>query len=155
MVHTTLIGAHGASGLAALAVGSLALHQPCQGGQTAFRVYLGALWLMVLCLLLVVALDWSTLAGLSRLLFGALLALALYMAWRGRRAGQVLQRREAGRRGGYVEDIGFTLIALFDGFVIIGALDLGVPLWLVVAIGVLGVVVGRSAISRTKRRAIA
>src|SRR6516225_2315780 len=56
MVHTTLIGAHGASGLAALAVGSLALHQPCQGGQTAFRVYLGALWLMVLCLLLVVAL---------------------------------------------------------------------------------------------------
>jgi hypothetical protein len=36
---------------------------------------------------------------------------------------------------------GFTLIALFDGFVLIGAFDLEAPLWLVVAVGVLGVLI--------------
>jgi hypothetical protein len=48
--------------------------------------------------------------------------------------------------------MGFTLIALFDGFVIISALDLGAPSWLVVAPGVLGIVVGRLGVRRVQRR---
>lgn len=40
---------------------------------------------------------------------------------------------------------------LFDGFVIISALDLGAPTWLVLAIGLLGIVVGRYALGRVKK----
>jgi hypothetical protein len=89
---------------------------------------------MVLFLVLAVALDWGTLATVSRLVFGALTVLALYVGWRGWQAFQDLQRRGTGWTASYLDDIGFTLIALFDGFVIIGALDLGAPVWLVVAI---------------------
>jgi len=48
----------------------------------------------------------------------------------------------------YRDDVGFTVIALFDGFVIVSSLDLGAPIWLVVVIGVFGVLGGRAAISR-------
>jgi hypothetical protein len=47
---------------------------------------------------------------------------------------------------------GFTLISLFDGFVIVSAIDLGSPIWLVVAIGVLGILVGRLGVLRLKAR---
>lgn len=150
--HTALIAAHGASGLVALAAGCLALRPPAQGVPALFRVYLAALWVMVLFLGAVVALDWGTLATVSRIAFGALVAFALVIGWMGWRAWQQLRRRRTGWHGAYIEDVGFTLIALFDGFVIIGALDLGAPVWLVVVSGVLGVLVGRSAISRTKMR---
>src|SRR5919197_3652329 len=150
MLHTLLIAAHAVGGTAAFAAGCLVLRPPPQGEPPTFRVYLGALWLMVLFLVLVVALDWGTLGTVSRLLFGALTVLALYVGWRGWHAFQDLQRRGAGWTGSYLADVGFTLIALFDGFAIIGALDLGAPVWLVVAVGVLGILVGRGAISRMK-----
>jgi hypothetical protein len=151
MVHTLLIAAHGASGLAALAAGSLALRPPARGVPAVFRVYLGALWLMVLFLLLVMALDWGTLASVSRLLYGALVVLAVYVAWRGWQGWQELQQHGAGWPDAYIEDVGFTVIALFGGFVIIGALGVGAPVWLVVALGVLGVLIGRGVIGRTKK----
>jgi hypothetical protein len=155
MLHTLLIAAHALGGTAAFAAGCLALRPPARGEPPTFRVYLGALWVMVLFLVLAVALDWGTLATVSRLLFGTLTVLAFYVGWRGWRAFQDVQRRGAGWTGPYLDDLGFTLIALFDGFVIIGALDLGSPVWLVVAIGVLGILVGRGAISRMKTLAAA
>jgi hypothetical protein len=150
MIHTVLIAAHAVGGTAAFAAGCLALRPPPQGEPPTFRVYLGALWLMVLFLVLVVVFDWGMLVTVSRLLFGALTALAIYVGWRGWQAFQEVSRRGAGWLGANLDDVGFTLIALFDGFVIIAALDLGAPVWLVVAIGVLGILVGRSAISRMK-----
>jgi hypothetical protein len=54
---------------------------------------------------------------------------------------QELECREDWRTA-YVESLGFTLIALFDGFVIVSAIDLGAPIWLVLGIGVLGVLAG-------------
>jgi hypothetical protein len=150
MLHILFIAAHAAGGIAAFASGCLALRPPPHGVPTTFRVYLGALWLMVLFLLLAVAVDWGTLTTGVRLLYVALAGLALYTGWRAWRAFQGLRRRAAGWIDAYLDDIGFTLIALFDGFVPISARDLGAPVWLVVAIGVLGILIGRGAISRTK-----
>jgi hypothetical protein len=53
-------------------------------------------------------------------------------------------------RASYIDHVGFTLISLFDGFVIVSAIDLGMPTWVVIVIAVLGVVVGIYAINRTK-----
>jgi hypothetical protein len=84
--------------------------------------------------------------------YSGLLVLAGYTGWRGWRAAQDLVGRAGARRTQYVEDVGFTLIALFDGFVIVSALDLGVPGWLVVALGVFGILVGRYGVQRAQAR---
>src|SRR5438309_7460983 len=68
--------------------------------------------------------------------------LAGVMSWRGWRAAQRSRQRPESWRVGFDEDIGFTLIALFDGFVIVSAIDLGGPLWLVLAIAVVAVLMG-------------
>ena len=87
---------------------------------------------MVLFLGIVVALDWMGLGLPSRVLYAALVVLAGYTGWPGWRAAYDLVGRAGSWRTQYVEDVGFTLIALFDGFVIVSALDLGAPGWLVV-----------------------
>jgi hypothetical protein len=152
MLHDLFIGAHAAAGVIAFIAGCLALRPPYQGVTTIFRVYLGTLCLMVLFLLAVEGVDWGTLSTDVRLLYVALSALALYTVWRGWRALQDLRHEGGDRSAAYVDNIGFTLIVLFDGFVIVGAIDLGAPVWAVVVIGVLGVLVGRQAISWTKAR---
>ena len=154
MLHNLLIATHAASGVAAFILGSLALRPRLQRGvPLTFPFYLGTLWLMVLFLLAVVAADWSTLASKSRVLFVTLLLLAVYMGGRGWHAWQDLRRRGAHWQEHYVDDIGFTLIALFAGFVIIASLDLGAPVWLVVGVGVLSVLAGRRGVSWARMRA--
>ncbi len=88
----------------------------------------------------------------TRVLYSGLLALAAYTGWRGWRASRDLFGRAGDWRAQYVENLGFTVIALFDGFVIVTAMDLGAPGWLVVAIGAVGILAGRLAIKRTQKR---
>jgi hypothetical protein len=52
----------------------------------------------------------------------------------------------------HVDDLGFILIALFDGFVIVAAIDLGAPVWIVIPLALLAVLVGHRAIQRFKSR---
>jgi hypothetical protein len=51
-----------------------------------------------------------------------------------------------------MEHVGLTLIALWEGFVIVLAIDLGAPGWLVV-LAVLGVVLGNRALHWAEARA--
>jgi hypothetical protein len=133
--------------------GAVIIRPRVSGLSPLFRTYLGALWLMVLFLILVVALDWTHLTLPSQVLFGALTLSALYIGWRGWQALERLRNPVGNWQARYSDDVGFTLIALFDGFAIIGALDLGAPLWLVIAIGVLGVLAGRLAVRRVHETA--
>lgn len=151
MLHTIFIGAHTVTAIAAFVFGLVVLRPRVQGASAWFRLYLGALWSMILFLIVVVGIDWINLDLTSRSVFGALLLFGFYIGWRGWQALGKLRTRTAGWEGKYIDDIGFTLIALFDGFAIILALDLGVPIWGIIAIGVLGVVVGRYGVSRTKQ----
>ena len=137
MIHVLLITAHAA----------------CE--PATFRWYLGALWAMILFLIVVVAVDWMEIDLPSRIIYGALTFFALFIGWRGWHAYQDLHGPMPAWREAYIDDVGFTLIALFDGFVIISALDLGAPLWLVLLIGVLGVFVGRLGVRETKQHVAA
>jgi hypothetical protein len=153
MLHSILIIAHAACGLTALATGIFVLRPHAAGVSLLFRVYLGALWLMVLFLILVVALDWPQLAAGTMALYGALTLFALYVGWRGWNAPQHLRHPAGNWRAEYIDDVGFTVIALFDGFVIISALDLGAPVWLVLVIAALGILIGRYGVQRAQEMA--
>lgn len=151
MLHAVFIAAHAASGLVALAPGLIQIHPHTQDVSTVFRLYLGTLWLMILFLIAVVWIDWINLDQTSRIVFGALMIFAFYVGWRGLQALQNLCSQSVGWKESYVENVGFTLIALFDGFIVIGPLDLNAPIWPILLIGALGVLVGRSGVGRTRR----
>ncbi len=151
-LHTVLIYGHAFGGLLAFGLGCLVLRPPV-GGLLAFNAYLFALWAMVLLLFAALGVGWPELLPVSRFSYSALALLALYTGVRGVQARRLLQAQSVGWRGLYIGHVGFTLISLFDGFVIVGALDLNAPGWLVGTVGVLGVVVGISGVNVVKGRA--
>ena len=150
LLHTVLIYGHAVGGLVAFGLGCLVLRPRQQKESAVFRAYFVSLWVMVLLLALVVGADWAELPPVSRMTFGGLTLLALYTGLRGWQARRLLYNQTADWQGDYVSHVGFTLISLFDGFVIVGALDMNAPGWIVGAVGVLGVVVGISAINLVK-----
>jgi hypothetical protein len=50
--------------------------------------------------------------------------------------------------------VGFTLVALWEGFVVVLAIDLGAPGWLVAVLAALGLVVGNRALHWAAARAL-
>ena len=70
--------------------------------------------------------------------------------WRGWQARSKLagHRRELSA----VNDVGFTLITLFVGFVVILVNDAGGPAWLMAVLGILAILAGRRAVVRIKAR---
>lgn len=152
MVHTILILGHAVAGLAALVFGCLVLRPPPSVRSPRFRIYLFSLTAMFLLVVGVVAVDWVALGTGQRVTFALLLLLGGYTVLRGVQARRALQRMPAGWRDRYVDHVGFTVISLFDGFAIVGAIDLGAPLPIVLAVGALGVVTGILAINRVKKR---
>jgi hypothetical protein len=156
-LHTTMIVLHAAAGVTAFAAGCLALSPPAAERRAPLRLplYLASLWLMVAFMAGAMAAHWRQLATAEQAVFGGLLLLGLFMAWRGWAAWRLLRTREGAWRLPYMEHVGFTLIALWDGFVIVLAVDLGAPVWLVLVLAVLGVVAGNRALHRVEARAAA
>jgi hypothetical protein len=151
VLHTIFIAFHAVAGVVCFAAGalSLALRAP---RSARFRLYLGSLLALLLFVAAAIGVDWAGLGLAARLTYLGLLGLGLYMLWRAVNAGTRLRRQGRGWRSGYVDDIGFTLISLFDGFVIVSAIDLHAPIWLVLVIAVGGVVAGIQAMKRVKTR---
>jgi hypothetical protein len=151
VVHNLLITLHATAGVVSFAAGVLSL--PLTSARSwRYPVYAVSLLALVVFMVTVVAVDWRGLDGTARMTYLALIALGGYMLWRGGHAGTRLRRQPEGWRPKYLNDIGFTLISLFDGFVIVSAIDLGGPAWLVVGIAVLGVAAGILAMNRVRAR---
>jgi len=149
MIRETLIGLHAVGGGIAFIAGARVLVPPT--GHHAhrrwlFTTFLAALAWMIGFLLAVVAIDWPQLEAQQRAVYGGLCLLALYMGWRAWGARQALVLRSEGWRRRYLTCMGFNLVALFEGFVIVAAIDLGMQGWLVAIIAVLGILIGRWAI---------
>lgn len=132
MVHDILIALHAATGAIALLTGAFAIRD---GRFSA--VYLGALIATTVTLGAAVAVSWTSTDTTARVLFAAFTVLAVVMI-----ARAVLARRGDPHTHAYVEHIGFTLVALFDAFVVITVLNAGAPVWLVVAAGITTAVAG-------------
>jgi hypothetical protein len=154
MLHSVLIGLHAAAGVICFAAGLLCI--PLRApGSWRFRVYAGSLLAMLGFVIGSIAYSWVGLSVTTRLIFTCLAGLGLYMVWRASRAYLRLRRQAAGWQPKYLDDIGFTLISLLDGFVIVGAIDLGMPVWPVVLAAVTGVVIGVQAMEWVKTKLVA
>ncbi|HSD57742.1 MAG TPA: hypothetical protein VLB04_06135 [Methanotrichaceae archaeon] len=156
-IHNILIALHALGGIVCFITGCMVLVPPVRqhaGRRWLFNLFLGSLALMLVPLFLVIAVDWPQLDAARRVIFTALGALGLYMAWRAVQAHRALQAQPEGWRLKYIDHVGFNLISLFDGFVIVAAIDLGTPGWLVGVIALFGIAGGIWGVNIAKSKAL-
>lgn len=116
-------------------------------------VFLGSLAGMAVFVVAAMASHWADLSGVTQAIYAGLAALALFMVYRGARAYSAVGDQDIDH-GTYMDHIGFVLISLFNGFVIVAAIDLGAPGWMVGIVAVVAAVVGIQLIHRAKSREI-
>ncbi len=140
-LRTVFLTLHVAGGVLGLLVGLFSFHPP---QTTDFRLWLRrayatAIGVLAVFLVALVALDWSSLGPTPRIIFVALIGLAAVIVTRLFLAFRLTWQQPAGWHVPYMNHIYFTYISLWEGFFIVGLIDLGAPGWLVgaVAVGVL------------------
>jgi hypothetical protein len=147
MWHSALVSLHAVGGLLAFVAGCLALRRP-----SYLDTYFWSLVGCVAFLVAAVGVDWSGLDAASRGLFAALSALGALMVWRGAQARRIAASSSTQRSPRELDHLGFTLVALLDAFIVIGALDLGAPAWVLGVVAVAVAAIGHLWITRLKRR---
>lgn len=120
--------------------------------QRFFSLYWWTLIGMVILLAGAIVVYWTEYSGVERIIFPGLLALGVYMLYRAWSAKHLLQSQHDHWRHDYIKHIGFTLISLFEGFVIVSGLNSGLPGWLVALLAITGVLIGRWVIGLGQRR---
>ena len=143
MWHTVLIALHAIAGAVALLVGCVA-HR----GRVLFDVYLWSLVATIGFLVAAVLEGWARSDGGTRLLFGAFAVLGAVMV------AQAASARRLGLSPAYVDRVGFTLVGLFDAFIVVTVLNLGAPVALVVGSGVGVALAGHVALRVAKARLV-
>jgi hypothetical protein len=118
------------------------------------RLYAGALVVAVAALVPAVLVDWASTDAVARIVFGGLFGLALVMLVRARLALRSRPARTGGPTSAYLDHLGFTLIALADGFAVVAVIRSGAPGWLVGAVAVGVAVVGHVALQTAKRHLV-
>ena len=144
MVHLIIIVLHATAAALCFIFGALTLfpHLSHHSRMTLSTYYVGTLIAMIVFLAGAILAHLDRLEALQLKIFAGLFVLSLYMLFRGARARTVLRMQHDGWWTIYVDHLGFTLISLFEGFIIVSGIDLGAPGWLTAIVAVLGVVVG-------------
>ena len=117
-----------------------------------FNIYWGTLIGMVTLLAGAILVYWTYYSSVERIIFPGLFVLGIYMLYRAWNANLLRKAQPNGWTQAYIEHIGFTLISLFEGFIIVSGLNSGVPGWLVALLAILGVLIGRWMIGFAQRR---
>lgn len=152
-LHNVLIMLHAATAVLSFFAGCfliLSLRQV--SNQQLFSLYLWSLVGMVILLIGAMLVYWNEYSDTERIVFPILLGLGMFMLYRAYNASRLLKAQQNDWKLGYVEHIGFTLISLFEGFVIVTVLNAGGPGWLVALLAILGVLLGRWVIGVAQRK---
>lgn len=152
-LHTTLIALHALAGVVCFIAGSVVVSSRKHlSTRRLFQLYLWSLISMVVFLAGAMVAWWTVYTSIEQVIFVGLFALGLYMLYRGFRSRSLLQTQQ--RQGGStpIQHIGFTLISLFEGFIIVTFINLQTPAWIVALVAVLGVIVGRRVITLADTR---
>jgi hypothetical protein len=154
-LHNVLIMLHAATAAISFFTGCFLIFSLRQtSNQRLFSLYLWSLVGMLILLIGAMLVYWNSYSDTERIVFLILLGLGMFMLYRAQNASRLLKARENDWKLGYIEHIGFTLISLFEGFVIVTVLNAGSPGWLVAVLAILGVLVGRWAIGLTQRNVL-
>jgi hypothetical protein len=152
-MHNSFIVFHAATATLAFLAGCLLISSTKYfSSRRLFYVYSWSLIAMAILLAGAIVASWKEYSDIERVVFPGLLGLALFMLFRAWGAGVVFATQRKDWKLGYVEHIGFTLISLFEGFIIVGGLDIGFPGWLVAVVAIAGLLAGRWWIGSIKRR---
>ena len=144
---------HAATALAAFGVGLVAVDpRRARDHWWTMRALVGFLLAMTVFVAAAMASHWSDLDGIIQVAFTGLVVLAGYMVWRALHALRLGPHQTGGQPLAHVGDVGFVLIALADGFVIVAAIDLGVQTWIVAPLALGVVAVGHGSLNRLKER---
>jgi hypothetical protein len=151
-LHTLAIVLHASSATGAFIVGSVLLFQSNTLRQLQLaRAVLVLLILMEVFLVIAILSHVSSLPTITQIIFGGLTILGLYMIWRAVQAVTVLTNQHQEDQLKVIDHVGFVLISLFDGLVIVSALDLQAPGWLVAVVAVGAVALGIYGINVRKK----
>lgn len=156
-LHTSAIAVHTAGAVGAFAIGLILISKRSILWQTERqlgRALLVSLIIMEVFLITAILSHFISLATITQIIFGGLSALGAYMIWRAIRTVSILRRGPDGNQLAIIDDVGFILISLFDGFAIISAIDLQLPVWLVSIIAIGAVLIGIFAVNTRKKRLI-
>ena len=140
MLHDTLIAVHAATGTASLLTGVVVVAR-----HRLFALYLWSLVISIVTLTAAVALAWRGRPAATNLLFAGLVVLGAAMVRSGVLARPLRPDPSGPASQRFLDLVGFTLISLFDGFVIVAVLTRGGPAWLALVAATAGVIVGRAA----------
>jgi len=151
--HNTLIILHATAATLAFFAGCLLIFSPTYlSNQRLFNLYLWTLIATILLLAGAIIIYWKEYSDVERIIFPGLLGLGLFMLFRTWGAGLVFATQQNNWKLGYVEHIGFTLVSLFEGFIIVSGLNAGIPGWLVALVAIAGLLVSRWLIGLAKHR---
>jgi hypothetical protein len=157
MLRTTLVVIHAASGAGGLVTGLASLSPPRPGDDRGWwrRLYALCIGTLVASMVALVAIDWAGLDAVARVAFGGLIVLGAVMTYRIVRARAEASARGVGWEGRYFDHVAFTYISLWEGFVLLPALNLPLPQVSVPAVAVGVFVVAHWLLTRYRNRVIA
>lgn len=93
-----------------------------------FGVFLVSLIALVVFMVSATASHWTEIDVTARVSFSGLALLGFYMIYRGVRARS--KRTHIKQSDGYIDDVGFVIIALFVGLLIVPLIRMEVQVWL-------------------------
>lgn len=152
-IHNIITLLHAAAAALAFLAGCLLIFSSVYlSNQKLFSVYDWALISMVILLAGAIFVYWTEYSSVERIVFPGLLVLGIYMLFRAWSANRLLASQPNAWKNNYIEHIGFTLISLFEGFIIVSGLNSGFPGWLIAVVAVTGLLIGRWLIGVNQRR---
>lgn len=157
VLRTILVVIHASSGVGGLVTGLAALSPPRPADNRGWlrRLYLLCIAILLASLVALVAIDWNGLDTGSRVAFSALTALGAVMAYRITRAYRLASAQGANWQERYIGHVYFTYISLWEGFVILPALNLPLPQVSVPVVAIAVLLIGHALIARYKARVLA
>lgn len=142
---------HTISGLVCFISGCLLLSVKGKKYKNVLPVFIASLVGLIIFLVGAIISHWGELDTATRSVYIGLFFLSLYMMYRALRARQKLIANMS-RNLSFVDDIGFPLIALFNGFIIVALIDLGAPAVVVIIGAVAAAIIGGRMIEKRKRK---
>jgi hypothetical protein len=155
-MRTALVVIHASAGIGGLVTGvaALAPPRPITKRRRLRQTYLGSIAVLLASMVVLVAIDWSGLDAGGRLAFAALTGLGGAMAYRLVRAYREASLRGAGWQERYIGHVYFTYISLWEGFVILPALNLPLPPVSLPAVAIAVLLIGHALVTRFKARVL-